>query len=63
MPLDTFFGEAICVDVREYPVGHEVTAAELQCVLAAGGLDVRKDDIVLFCTDSLQPNRWHSGVP
>ena len=26
MPLDTFCGDAICVDIREYPGGHDVTA-------------------------------------
>ena len=26
MPLDTFCGEAICVDIRDYPGGHDVTA-------------------------------------
>ncbi len=51
MPLDTFCGEAICVDLREYPRGHGVTAAELEQALAAGGLDVRDGDILLFCTD------------
>jgi len=51
MPLDTFCGEAVCVDVREYPAGHGVTAGELEQALAAGGLDVLEGDIVCFCTD------------
>ena len=51
MPLETFCGEAICVDVREYPAGHAVTVPELERALAAGGLDVREGDILLFCTD------------
>lgn len=51
MPLETFCGDAVCVDVREYPRGHAVTAEELERALAAGGLDVREGDIVLFCTD------------
>ena len=51
MPLDTFCGEAICIDVREYPKAHEVTPAEIEKALAAGGLDVREGDILLFCTD------------
>jgi kynurenine formamidase len=51
MPLDTFCGEAICVDVREYPQGHWVTVAELEAALDHGGLDVRQGDILLFCTD------------
>jgi kynurenine formamidase len=51
MPLDTFCGEAICVDVRQYPQGHWVSPDELERALAAGGLDVRRGDILLFCTD------------
>lgn len=51
MPLDTFCGEAICVDVREYPAGHEVTVPQLEQAVEAGGLDVRRGDILLFCTD------------
>ncbi len=51
MPLDTFCGEAICIDVREYPKAHEVTPDEIEKALTAGGLDVRDGDILLFCTD------------
>jgi kynurenine formamidase len=51
MPLETFCGEAVCVDVREYPAGHWVTVAELEAALAQGGLDVHQGDILLFCTD------------
>jgi kynurenine formamidase len=51
MPLDTFCGDAICVDVREYPAGHWVTDTELERAVEAGGLEVREGDILLFCTD------------
>ena len=51
MPLDTFCGEAICIDVREYPKAHEVTPDEIEKALDAGDLDVRAGDILLFCTD------------
>jgi len=51
MPLETFCGEAVCVDVREYPAGHEVTVAELERAIGASGQDVRSGDILLFCTD------------
>lgn len=51
MSLDTFCGEAICIDVREYPKAHEVTPDEIEKALDAGGLDVREGDILLFCTD------------
>lgn len=51
MPLETFCGEAICVDVREYPKGHWVTPDEVERALEAGGLELREGDILLFCTD------------
>jgi kynurenine formamidase len=51
MPLETFFGEAVCIDVREYPKGHEVTVAEMERAIAASGQEVRQGDILLFCTD------------
>ncbi len=51
MPVDTFYGAAICVDVRQYTAGHEVTVAELEQALGVGGLEIRAGDILLFCTD------------
>jgi kynurenine formamidase len=51
MPLGTFCGEAICVDVREYPRGHDVTAAEVAEALEGSGQELREGDIVLFCSD------------
>jgi kynurenine formamidase len=51
MPLETFFGSAVCVDVREYPAGHEVTVAELERAVEKSGHEIRTDDILLFCTD------------
>jgi kynurenine formamidase len=51
MPLDTFCGDAICLDIREYPGGHDVTVAETEAALAASGQELREGDIVLFCSD------------
>jgi kynurenine formamidase len=51
MPLDTFCGEAVCIDVRQYPARHEVTVAELEQAVEASGQEVRAGDILLFCTD------------
>jgi len=51
MPLDTFCGEAICVDIREYPGGHDVTAAEVAKAVDASGQELRDGDTVLFCSD------------
>jgi len=51
MPLDTFCGEAICVDIREYPGGHDVTADEVAEAVDTSGQQVRAGDTVLFCSD------------
>ena len=51
MPLDTFCGDAICVDIREYPGGHDVTADEVEKAVAASGQELREGDILLFCSD------------
>jgi kynurenine formamidase len=51
MPLDTFAGDAICIDIRDYPGGHDVTAAETEAAVAASGQELRAGDILLFCSD------------
>jgi kynurenine formamidase len=51
MPLETFCGDAICVDIREYPRGHDVTAAEAERAVEASGEELRQGDILLFCSD------------
>ena len=51
MPLDTFCGEAICVDLRQYGRGHDVTATEVEQAVAESGQELRAGDILLFCTD------------
>ena len=48
MPLDLFCGDAVCIDVREYPAGHEVTVAEMESAIAASGQEIREGDILLF---------------
>jgi kynurenine formamidase len=51
MPLDTFCGEAVCVDVRQHPGGYDVTAADVERAVAQSGQEVRQGDILLFCSD------------
>jgi kynurenine formamidase len=51
MPLETFCGDALCVDIREYTQGHDVTAAEAERALEASGEELREGDILLFCSD------------
>ena len=63
MPLDTFCGTAICVDIRQYERGHDVTAAELEQAVADSGQELRDGDILLLLLRPLQPHRRHAGVP
>ncbi len=51
IPLDTFCGDALCVDVRQYPKGHDVSAAETEAAVADSGEELREGDILLFCSD------------
>jgi kynurenine formamidase len=51
MPLDTFCGDALCVDIRDYPGGHDVTAAEVEKAVEGSGRELRDADILLFCSD------------
>ena len=37
MPLDTFCGEALCVDIRQYPKGHDVSAIDVETAVIDGG--------------------------
>src|SRR5438034_414080 len=46
MPLDTFCGDALCVDIRDYPGGHDVTAAEVEQAVAGSGQELREGDIL-----------------
>ncbi len=51
IPLDTFCGDAICLDIRDYPGGHDVTAADVAQAVTDSGQELRDGDIVLFCSD------------
>src|SRR5712691_10124978 len=55
MPLDTFCGDAICVDIRQYERGHDVTAGEVEQAVAESGQELRDGDILLFCSDDYNP--------
>ena len=51
LPLDTFCGDALCVDIREYPKGHDVTAAEVERAVDSSAQELREGDVLLFCSD------------
>jgi kynurenine formamidase len=50
MSLDTFCGEAICLDLSHLPARAGITVEDLQGALDKGGLEMRKGDIVLLYT-------------
>lgn len=50
MPLDVFYGEAVCLDVSHKAPHAYITAADLDAAEAQGGVPVRPGDIVLLYT-------------
>lgn len=60
IPLDTFCGDALCVDVREYPRGHDVSAEEVERAVAQSGQALGEADVLLFCSDHY---RRTAGTP
>jgi kynurenine formamidase len=50
MPLDLFFGTAVCLDVTGFPPRTDITAEDLDRVETASPVTVQPGDIVLFHT-------------
>lgn len=50
MPLDLFFGDAVCVDVSHKQPRSYISAADLDNAVAGSGVEVRTGDIVLLYT-------------
>lgn len=50
MSLDTFCGDAICLDLQHLPARAPITIEELEQAIAKDGLELRKGDIVLLHT-------------
>jgi kynurenine formamidase len=50
MPLDLFFGPALCLDVSAVPEQSDVTADDLDQGLAASGLELNRGDLCFFYT-------------
>ena len=50
MPLDLFYGTAVCLDVTGFQPRTDITADDLDSVEAASPVDVRPGDIVLLYT-------------
>jgi kynurenine formamidase len=51
IPLDTFCGDALCVDIRQYERGHDVSAEEVERAVEDSGQELRRGDVLLFCSD------------
>jgi kynurenine formamidase len=50
MPLDLFYGTAVCLDISGFSPGTDITWKDLDRVEAASPIAVQEDDIVLFYT-------------
>ncbi len=50
MPLELFFGTAVCLDVTEFKPQTDITAEDLDHIEAEAPVEVRPGDIVLFHT-------------
>ncbi|MCI0841988.1 MAG: cyclase family protein [Chloroflexi bacterium] len=50
MPLDLFYGDAICLDVSKFAPETDIEASDLDEALANSGQELRRGDIVLFYT-------------
>ena len=50
MPLDLFFGTAVCLDVTEFKPQTDITGEDLDRIEGASPVEVRRGDIVLFHT-------------
>ncbi len=50
MPLDTFFTEAVCLNLTEVPDRSDITVSHLEAAERASGVDIRPKDTVLLYT-------------
>lgn len=54
MPLDTFYCEGICLDLRHIPPKGNIEIPDLEAALKKDGLSIRPGDAVLLCTGHYQ---------
>jgi kynurenine formamidase len=57
MPLELFYGDAICLDVSDCPPRTDIEPAHLDAALGRSGLDLRRGDVLLLYTATY--NRHH----
>jgi len=46
-----FCGDALCVYIRQYERGHDVSAEEVEAAVEGSGQELRDGDILVFCSD------------
>jgi kynurenine formamidase len=60
MPLELFYGPAICLDVSKFSPNTDINAEDLDEALANSGLELREGDMVFFYTGTYDR---HQGTP
>jgi kynurenine formamidase len=50
MPLDLFYGDALCVDVSEIPPATDITPDQIEAALSKNGLELSRGDMLFFYT-------------
>ena len=62
MPLDLFYGEALCIDVSHVPPRTDIEPADLDYSLASSGQELRDGDILLLHTGTYSRARGDPGL-
>ena len=50
MPLDLFYGDALCVNVSEIPPATDITPDQIEAALSKDGLELSRGDMLFFYT-------------
>lgn len=57
MPLDLFYGDALCVDVSDIAPQTDISPRQIEAALSAASLEVRKGDMLFFYTATFDRHR------
>lgn len=60
MPLDLFYGEGTCIDLRSFPPRYYVKLQEIKDVVKKNKNVIKKGDVLLFCTGHYEKTK---GTP
>ncbi|MCM3900781.1 MAG: cyclase family protein [Pyrinomonadaceae bacterium] len=65
MPLTMFYTEGICLDLSHKGLQELIEVADLERALSVAGLEIKRGDTVLLCTDHYRrafgTDNWHNG--